>query len=336
VILVEDALDLATCPRRNSVTLVNTVPSIMRTLLEAQGLPDSVRTVNLAGEPLGEDLVEAIYARPHVRDVHDLYGPTETTIYSTWARREPRGRPTIGTPIANTQIYLLDKYGNPVPPRVMGELSIGGEGVARGYLNRPELTAERFVPDRFSERPGARLYRTGDFARYRHDGCIEFLGRADNQVKLRGFRIELNEIATVLSRHPDVRDAAVIVREDKPGDKRLVAYVIARDREPSAADLKALVVRLLPYYMVPDAFVALPHLPLTPNGKLDRHALPAPEYEAAGAEIEAPRTPLEIAMARIWADRRGASRPRRQFLRSRRTLAACCASRRQDQSVARH
>ena len=300
VILVENALELAVCPRRDEVTLVNTVPSVMRTLLDAQGLPASVHTVNLAGEPLAEDLVEAIYAHPHVRQVYDLYGPTETTTYSTWVRREPRERPTIGRPIGNTQIYVLDSYGNPVPPRVAGELYIGGEGVARGYLNRPELTAERFVPDTISGRAGARLYRTGDFARYRHDGRLEFLGRADNQIKLRGFRIELNEIEATLSRHPSVREVVVIVREDKPGDKRLVAYFSARNDEPLAADLKAVVARRLPYYMVPDAFVALASLPTTANGKLDRQALPVPEYEAGGADSEAPETPLEIALAEIW------------------------------------
>ena len=307
-ILVDDVLDLATCPRRNEVTLVNTVPSIMRTLLDTEELPDSVHTVNLAGEPLGEDLVEAIYAHRHVRRVHDLYGPTETTTYSTWVLREPQQRPTIGRPIANTQIYLLDAYGNPVPPRVTGELCIGGEGVARGYLNRPELTAQRFIPDPFSGRPGSRLYRTGDFARYRHDGCIEFLGRADNQVKLRGFRIELNELEAVLSRHPGVRDAAVVLREDPPGDKRLVAYVTARDEDPPPADLKALVTRQLPYYMVPDAFVLLPVLPTTPNGKLDRQALPIPDYEANSAPFELPQTPLEIAMAEVWAQVLGVDR----------------------------
>jgi len=243
-----------------------------------------------------------------VRRVNDLYGPTETTTYSTWVRREPGQRPTIGRPIANTQVYLLDPHGNPVPFRVTGELYIGGDGVARGYLNRPELTAERFIADPFASSSGARLYRTGDFARYRHDGCIEFMGRADNQVKLRGFRIELSEIEATLSLHPHVREAAVIVREDNPGDKRLVAYVTARDRDPLPADLKALVARHLPHYMVPDAFVPLPALPTTPNGKLDRRALPVPEYEAAGAAFDPPQTPLEIAMADIWASVLGVER----------------------------
>ena len=308
VILVDNALDLETCPNRHEVTLVNTVPSIMRTLLEAQGLPESVCTVNLAGERLRTELVDALYACPHVRRVHDLYGPSETTTYSTFVLREPGESATIGKPIANTEIYLLDPHGNPVPARVAGELCIGGEGVARGYLNRPELTAERFVPDPFSRRPGARLYRTGDFARYRHDGNIEYLGRADSQVKLRGFRIELPEIEAVLSRHENVREAAVVVREDRPGDRRLVAYVTSRDGELPVADLKTLIERHLPHYMLPEAFVVLPALPLTPNGKVDRQALPEPECDGGPAAFEPPCTPIETALAQVWAEVLGVPR----------------------------
>ena len=301
-ILVETALDLAACPRRQEVTLVNSVPSVIQTLLEAQRLPESVTTVNLCGEPLRAALVDALYASPHVRRVHDLYGPTETTTYSTWTLRAPRQRETIGVPIANTQVYLLDACLNPVPIGVTGELCIGGHGVARGYLNRPELTAERFVPDPFRAGPGARLYRTGDLARHRPDGNIELLGRADSQVKLRGFRIELGEIEMVLTRHPQVRAAAVIVREDLPGEKRLAAYVVARDATVAVADLRAWLERQLPDYMVPTAFVALPALPLTPNGKVDRKALPAPEHEATREAFEPPGTPMETAIASIWAD----------------------------------
>jgi acyl carrier protein len=186
--------------------------------------------------------------------------------------------------------------------RLVGELCIGGEGVARGYLNRPELTAERFVADPFSGRPGARLYRSGDFARYRHDGCIEYLGRADGQVKLRGFRIELPEIEAVLHRHENVREAAVVVREDRPGDRRLVAYVTMRDGELSLADLKTLIERHLPYYMLPDAFVVLQALPLTPNGKVNRQALPEPEYEGGLVAFEPPCTPIETALADVLAE----------------------------------
>ena len=271
-------------------------------------LPESVRTVNLAGEPLRTDLVDALYACPHVRRVHDLYGPSETTTYSTFVLRKPGQSATIGKPIANTQVYLLDPHGNPVPIRVAGELCIGGEGVARGYLNRPELTAERFVPDPFSRTPGARLYRTGDFARYRHDGNIEYLGRADSQVKLRGFRIELPEIEAVINRHENVRESAVVVREDRPGDRRLVAYVTARDGELRIADLKALIERHLPHYMLPETFVALAALPLTPNGKVDRQALPEPEYDGGLVAFEPPCTPIETALADVWAEVLGVPR----------------------------
>jgi amino acid adenylation domain-containing protein len=324
IILVESPLDLGACAHREEVTLVNTVPSVMRTLLEAQRLPSSVTTVNLAGEPLPERLVDALYACPHVRRVHDLYGPTETTIYSTFALRKPGERATIGRPIANTRIYLLDALGEPVPVRVTGELCIGGDGLARGYLDRPDLTAERFVSDPFSPQPGARLYRTGDLARYRHDGCIEFLGREDSQVKLRGFRIELGEIEAALARHPGVRDVAVVVREDTPElpedtpktqrdtpkMQRLVAYVAAADGEVVVADLRGHVERSLPRYMLPETFVVLPALPQMPNGKVDRKRLPAPDFDgdAGSAAFEPPRTPIETAMANVWAEVLGVPR----------------------------
>jgi acyl carrier protein len=233
--------------------------------------------------------------------VNDLYGPTETTTYSTLALRAPRQPETIGVPIANTQVYLLDACLNPVPIGVTGELCIGGDGVARGYLNRPELTAERFVPDRFHAEPGRRLYRTGDLARHRPDGNIELLGRADSQVKLRGFRIELGEIEAVLTRHPQVLAAAVIVREDLPAEKRLVAYAVASDATVAVADLRAWLERQLPDFMVPAAFVVLPALPLTPNGKVDRKSLPAPEYDPPRDVFEPPGTPIETAIASIWA-----------------------------------
>jgi hypothetical protein len=233
-----------------------------------------------------------------------VYGPTETTIWST---AEPvrgdsagGGQVPVGRPVANTRVYILAEWGEPVPVGVAGELHIGGAGVVRGYLGRPEQTAERFVADPFSADPGARLYRTGDLARWRPDGTIEFLGRTDFQVKVRGYRIELGEIEARLAEHVDVREAVVLAREDVPGDQRLVAYFVgAADTESLRAHLST----ALPEHMVPAAYVRLETLPLTPNGKLDRKALPAPEGDAyASREYEAPEGKIEVALAEIWAE----------------------------------
>jgi acyl carrier protein len=195
----------------------------------------------------------------------------------------------------------------PVPVGIHGELYIGGNGLARGYLNSPELTSEKFIPHPFSDQAGARLYKTGDLARYLPDGSIEFLGRLDHQVKIRGFRIELGEIETILAQHPAVRDSLVIVREDIPGDKRLVAYIVAQeqlDHEQVVSDLRGFVRAKLPAYMVPSAFVALEAMPLTPNGKVDRSALPVPGHTSAELEgkSEAARTPTEELLAGIWSE----------------------------------
>ena len=215
----------------------------------------------------------------------------------------------IGKPIANTQIYILDEYGEPVPAGVAGELYIGGAGVARGYLNRPELTAERFLADPFATEAGARMYKTGDLGRWLAEGTIEFLGRNDFQVKIRGFRIELGEIEARLATHSAVREAVVIAREDTPGDKRLVAYYTAvgtSEQEGAivgAEELRRGLSAKLPEYMVPAAYVRLESLPLTASGKLDRRALPAPEGEAYAVRgYEAPQGEMETKLAGIWAE----------------------------------
>ena len=286
------------------VTLLNTVPSAMWALVNAGRVPETVRIVNLAGEPLKRALIEQIFAASQAEAVCNLYGPSETTTYSTWTAmtRQDGFSTGIGRPISNTRIYILDGHGEPVPIGVAGELYIGGAGVARGYLNRPELTAERFVADPFAGEPGARMYKTGDLGRWLADGNIEFLGRTDFQVKMRGFRIELGEIEARLSEHAGVREAVVVAREDSPGDKRLAAYWTGNE-ELSAEGLRAHLAASLPDYMVPAAYMRLDALPLTPNGKLDRKALPAPEGAAfASRGYEAPRGEAEETLARLWAE----------------------------------
>ncbi|HET9933458.1 MAG TPA: amino acid adenylation domain-containing protein, partial [Polyangiaceae bacterium] len=226
VILAENALALPELPARDEVTLINTVPSAIVELVRAEAIPRSVRTVNLAGEALPEETVVRLYQLPHVERVYNLYGPSETTTYSTYTLTT-RGawRPTIGRPIANTRVYVLDEHLAPVPLGVRGELYIAGAGVARGYVARPELTAERFLPDPFARR--GRMYKTGDVVRWLPTGELEYLGRNDHQVKLRGFRVELGEIEATLRSLPHVESAVVVVREDRPGNKQLVGYVVA-------------------------------------------------------------------------------------------------------------
>ncbi|MFL5385319.1 MAG: AMP-binding protein, partial [Longimicrobiaceae bacterium] len=233
------------------------------------------------------------------RRFFNLYGPTEATIWSATAACAPGGgRPPIGRPVANTRAYVLDARGAPVPVGVPGELYVGGAGVSRGYAGRPGLTAERFVPDPFGA-AGGRLYRTGDRVRWSARGELEFLGRVDAQVKVRGFRIEPGEIEGALRRSEGVSDCVVVAREDVPGEKRLVAYVVG---DAEAGVLREHLLGELPEYMVPSAFVFLDALPLTPNGKLDRKALPAPDFAPAEKRYVAPRTPTEEALAEIWAE----------------------------------
>ena len=252
---------------------------------------------------------------PPGRLIH-VYGPTETTTFATWQLVEnvPEDATTvpIGRPIANTTCYVLDARRQPLPVGVPGELYIGGEGLARDYLNQPELTREKFVPDPFGDSAGARLYRTGDLVRRSSDGAIEFLGRLDDQVKIRGLRIEPGEIESVIRQCPMVKETAVVAREDVPGEKRLLAYVVASQGPASTTrELRSFLRQKLPEYMIPLAFVFMDALPLTPNGKVDRRALPVPTQSRPELDetFSAPRTPVEEQLTNIWAgssqDRQG-------------------------------
>ena len=301
VIIAQNALALPKLPAAREVTLVNTVPSAIAELVRMGGIPASVQVVNLAGEALPTNLARQIYEKTGVVKVYNLYGPTEDTTYSTYTLVPRGGEVTIGRPLPNTQVYILDESRQLLPIGVPGELYLAGDGLARGYFGREDLTKERFMPNPFSKDSGARMYRTGDLARFLADGNIQYLGRIDNQVKLRGFRIELGEIEAVLAKHPSVQSAVVIVREDNPGDKRLVAYVVPSGSSISGDLLKDLARQHLPQYMVPSAFVQLRALPLSPNGKINRRLLPAPDWSSAdGAELVPPRNELESTLVRIW------------------------------------
>ncbi|MCF5736479.1 syringopeptin non-ribosomal peptide synthetase SypC, partial [Pseudomonas syringae] len=291
----------------HDIGLINTVPSALKALLDVDGLPESVHTVNVAGEALKRSLVESLFEKTGVQRLCNLYGPSETTTYSSWVAmdREDGFAPHIGKPVGNTQFYLLDPQQQPVPLGVAGEIYIGGAGVARGYLNRDDLTAERFLKDPFSQQPAARMYRTGDLGRYLPDGNIEYRGRNDDQVKIRGFRIELGEIDALLAKHPAVHEAVVTAREDVPGDKRLVAYytLSAGHASVDIDNLRGWLQEQLPAHMIPVAYVLLDALPLTPNGKLDRKALPAPDADALIRRgYEAPQGETETLLAGIWSD----------------------------------
>ena len=284
--------------REQAVTTAMFPPSLLA-LLSPEGL-DALHTVASAGEACSSEVV-ARWATSQRRFLN-AYGPTEITVAATLAACTPDGqRPPLGRPLRNVKLYVLDRHLRPVPVGVPGELFIGGIGVTRGYLRRPELTAERFLSDPFSAVPGARMYRSGDLVRYRPDGTLDFLGRTDFQVKVRGFRIELGEIESALAQHPAVRQALVLAREDRPGDKRLVAYLVTA-QEPAPAELRAFLQERLPEHMVPSAFVFLERMPLTSSGKVDRKALPAPDAASSGAPFVAPRTPTEELLAGIWAE----------------------------------
>jgi amino acid adenylation domain-containing protein len=307
-----DAAYLRDLIAERRVTTAHFVPSMLATFVAEEGIEScrSLRRVICSGEELPAEVARRLLARLPGVELHNLYGPTEAAIdVSAWACTPEAlagaASVPIGRPIQNLRLHVLDRRLEPVPPGVVGELLIGGVGLARGYLGRAGLTAERFVPDPFAG-GGSRLYRTGDLARWRRDGALEFRGRADHQVKLRGLRIELGEIEAGLRGRPDVADAVVLVREDGPGDRRLVAYLTG---EPDVPALRDALREALPEYMVPSAFVTLPELPLTPNGKLDRRALPAPERQrTTEREFVEPATPAEQTVAGIWRDVLGLER----------------------------
>ncbi|MEM8933617.1 MAG: AMP-binding protein, partial [Acidobacteriota bacterium] len=316
LILAENALALPRLDARDRVTLINTVPSVLRELLRDDHLPTSVRTVNLAGEALPRDLVEHAYDEPGVVDVYNLYGPSEDTTYSTFARVTAGETPSIGRPVANTRAYILDSALRPTPRGVPGELYLAGDGLARGYFRRPGLTADRFVPDPFVAElaelgagPGERMVRTGDLVVSRPDGVMRYLGRLDHQVKVRGFRVELGEVEATLGQHPQVKDRVVVASPDPSGHTRLVGYVTPSDpsRRPDIHALRAFLHERLPEHTVPSAFLVLDRLPLTPNGKVDRGALPSVETVAMPAGRR-PKNELEARLAEFFAEILG--RPR--------------------------
>jgi amino acid adenylation domain-containing protein len=286
----------------SGATVMQATPATWSLLLEAGWQDSKHLKILCGGEALPCELAVQLLARGS--SLWNMYGPTETTIWSAVYPVDLQERSIhIGRPIANTQVYVLDRHLQPIPIGVPGELYVGGVGLARGYLHRPELTAERFIPNPFSTEPGARLYKTGDLVRYLPDGNLEFLGRLDDQIKLRGCRIELGEIEAVLGQHPAVRQVVVLAREDAPGDTRLVAYVVPQQEPPPTSSvLRNFLQQRLPSFMVPSAFVLVHALPLTPNGKLDRRALPAPAQTRSQPQdtCMAPQDALELQLTKIW------------------------------------
>jgi amino acid adenylation domain-containing protein len=302
--VASDGLQLLNLLKQSGATVMQATPVSYRLLLEAGWKGDPAIKALCGGEAIPRELASRILdcGVP----LWNMYGPTETTIWSATSQVAAGDGPvTLGPPIDNTQFYVLDAQNQPLPLGVPGELCIGGDGVARGYYKRPELTQQKFVPDPFRSVPGARLYRTGDLVRRLPNGHFEFMGRMDGQVKLRGFRIELGEIESALALHPSVKQAVVLLREDAPGDKRLIAYLVPNPGGiPAAGELRTFLLAKLPDYMVPSGLVTLPSLPLTPNGKIDRNALPAPDWtkQPRGNAYAEPRTPEEKVMAAIWAE----------------------------------
>ncbi|MEQ1513138.1 MAG: amino acid adenylation domain-containing protein [Lysobacteraceae bacterium] len=301
-ITASDGEALAAMLETVDASVMQATPATWRMLLDAGWGGRPQMRLFCGGEALPRELADRLLECG--RELWNVYGPTETTVWSTVERVQPGQAPVaIGRPIDNTEVYVVDKHLQLVPAGIPGELLIGGLGVAKGYLDRPELTAEKFIADTLGQRANGRLYRTGDLARWRRDGRLEAIGRIDHQVKLRGFRIELGEIESVLAAHDAVAQAIVICREDRPGDKRLVAYLVPADGEIDIAALRTAARERLPEYMMPSAFMTMDRLPLTPNGKVDRRALPAPDADAfAVAEYTPPRNAEEETLVALWAE----------------------------------
>jgi len=300
-------LSLPGMPEAAGVTLLSTVPSAITELMRLRAVPESAKTIALAGEPLQQALVNKIYENTAAERVYNLYGLTELTTYSTFAMLPPGAlNASIGLPVFNTTAYVLDAVGNPLPTGVPGELYIGGDLVSRCYHNRPDLTAARYVPDPFSSKPGARLYRTGDHVRRMLDGTLDLLGRLDHQVKIRGFRVEPGETESVLTRHPKVSATLVMARAGKgSNDARLTAYIVpAANAALTARELREFLAQHVPAHQVPSDFVFLEEFPLTPNGKLNRLALPEPgeERPALRSACVRPRDEVEAEVAAVWEE----------------------------------
>ncbi|WDF42006.1 non-ribosomal peptide synthetase [Streptomyces sp. T12] len=303
VVLVESAVHLPESPHVDKITHLHAIPSVMNTLLDAGGLPPNLRTVVFGGEPLRRKLVDRTYQETAADRVFNAYGPTEGTVFCTFGPvpKDGTGEPTIGSPSVSARIHVLDENLKPQPDGVPGELYLGGAGLAHGYVNRPRTTAERFVPDPFQD--GERMYRTGDVVKFTDDGQLEFVGRTDHQVKMRGYRVELEEVEARLTGTPGVQEAAAAVRDD-----RLIAYVVpegdTRDGLWLDAGLQATITGKLaaevPDFMVPRTLVFLAALPLGPGGKLDRTALPEPPAAAPERATETAGTPTEVALSEIW------------------------------------
>ncbi len=299
--LADNALELANMPSKNEVTLINTVPSAIAELLRCDAIPQSVCTVNLAGELLKTGIVDDLYQRLHIHKVYDLYGPSEDTTYSTFKLRKPGAAPSIGRPIKNTWLYITDQYRNLMPEGLPGEILLCGDGVTREYLNKKAATAEKYITNHISTH--GRLYCTGDLARINDEGDIEYLGRIDQQVKIRGYRIEIGEVEAALNAIESIKDSVVVEYADDKGNKHLLAYIVDRSGTTDIAALRNALAPRLPAYMIPTLFVYLDALPRLPNGKLNKKALPNPALTAEPVHgHDAPQTASEIAVAAAFGN----------------------------------